>query len=349
MDAMKESLRLSVPKPCHKDWENMLPAERGRHCEQCCKTVVDFTGMSDGEVLRFFRERPPGSACGRFAPDQLGRELAPTPVQRNGVKGWPLVVAGAMLLGKGPDGGRPQKAGVQKNCRRTGSRLDEMRLDQVVSGMVISERDSNAARILRDTVIETVTMGAPKMNVANGSDTVVGTISALVGKVGVSDTDWIEPPDTTTIPEAIVTGKSIVKREAVTGELAVVSNAIFCNKIPPDTASRIKLAIDTVMGFLKDTVAAVTLTASGIDEAVKISPNPVMRGGMVRMQWSNAGRYSAAILDLPGQIVQERMFEVGSKGQVDEWAVPNGLAAGVYFLRIARPNGKGVTIELLIQ
>jgi hypothetical protein len=43
------------------------------------------------------------------------------------------------------------------------------------------------------------------------------------------------------------------------------------------------------------------------------------------------------------------MIEVGGKGQVDEWAVPNGLVAGVYFLRVARPGTKAYTVEVLVQ
>ncbi len=101
----------------------MLPAEQGRHCQECCKTVVDFTEMSDAEVLRFFKDRgargragrseDAGGVCGRFMADQLRRELAPAPVQRNGAKGWPLVVASALVLGKGPELGHPAKATVE--------------------------------------------------------------------------------------------------------------------------------------------------------------------------------------------------------------------------------------------
>jgi hypothetical protein len=97
-------LRLNIPVPCREDWGQMTPVERGRHCQQCCKTVVDFTEMSDAEVLRYLSENVGAKVCGRLMPDQLGRRLAPAPVQRNGWKGWNLVMAGALVLGKGPGG-----------------------------------------------------------------------------------------------------------------------------------------------------------------------------------------------------------------------------------------------------
>ena len=38
-----------IPEPCHEDWADMTPAERGRHCAVCDKTVVDLTACSPRE------------------------------------------------------------------------------------------------------------------------------------------------------------------------------------------------------------------------------------------------------------------------------------------------------------
>ena len=47
-------LKITIPQPCHEDWDKMLPNPRGRHCNACAKTVVDFSIMSDVEVQQFF-------------------------------------------------------------------------------------------------------------------------------------------------------------------------------------------------------------------------------------------------------------------------------------------------------
>ncbi|HEY4110219.1 MAG TPA: hypothetical protein VGM48_14465 [Puia sp.] len=64
----------------------MQPAEKGRHCMACQKTVVDFTGMNDGDILRHLKRvrahRPDTQICGRFMPDQLNRQLIPPPPPR---------------------------------------------------------------------------------------------------------------------------------------------------------------------------------------------------------------------------------------------------------------------------
>jgi hypothetical protein len=66
-------LKISIPTPCHEDWEAMIPNEKGRHCNSCIKTVVDFTNMSDEEVKYFFLNKKEDKVCGRFRNDQLQR------------------------------------------------------------------------------------------------------------------------------------------------------------------------------------------------------------------------------------------------------------------------------------
>lgn len=66
-------LALTVPRPCHRDWEQMTPADQGRHCAACAKVVVDFTRKTDAELLTWFSTPPPEATCGHFRPDQLDR------------------------------------------------------------------------------------------------------------------------------------------------------------------------------------------------------------------------------------------------------------------------------------
>lgn len=67
-------MNISIPKPCHEEWAAMLPNEHGRHCNICCKTVVDFTDLSDEQVKHFFINKKKGeSVCGRFKTAQLQR------------------------------------------------------------------------------------------------------------------------------------------------------------------------------------------------------------------------------------------------------------------------------------
>jgi hypothetical protein len=74
---MSKSVHIKVPKPCHENWQNMTPKEQGRFCGSCEKIVVDFSKMSDKEMLDYFAKATGHSTCGRFANDQLNRQIEP--------------------------------------------------------------------------------------------------------------------------------------------------------------------------------------------------------------------------------------------------------------------------------
>jgi|GEM_PF-704292 len=72
---MSKKLQLSIPKPCHEDWNVMTPVEKGKFCGSCQKQVVDFSRMSDRDIAQFFKKPSTGSVCGRFMTDQLDRSI----------------------------------------------------------------------------------------------------------------------------------------------------------------------------------------------------------------------------------------------------------------------------------
>ncbi len=69
----KNNITLSIPKPCHENWQEMTPSQKGRFCASCQKNVIDFTLASDREIINKLKENK--SICGRFNADQLNREI----------------------------------------------------------------------------------------------------------------------------------------------------------------------------------------------------------------------------------------------------------------------------------
>jgi TonB-dependent SusC/RagA subfamily outer membrane receptor len=67
-------MKITIPKPCHENWEAMTPDEKGRFCSVCSKTVRDFTDASDDEMIRAFSD-PSEDICGNFRESQLNRDL----------------------------------------------------------------------------------------------------------------------------------------------------------------------------------------------------------------------------------------------------------------------------------
>jgi hypothetical protein len=61
---------VTIPNPCHENWELMTPQEQGRHCKVCNKVVTDFTTMSNEEIIRYLQSTKE-SICGRIEDEQL--------------------------------------------------------------------------------------------------------------------------------------------------------------------------------------------------------------------------------------------------------------------------------------
>jgi hypothetical protein len=72
---------ITIPTPCHEDWNAMTPNNQGRHCGSCAKTVVDFTIWQPQDILLHFKSNK--NVCGRFTADQLNE---PIPTQEDFVK-----------------------------------------------------------------------------------------------------------------------------------------------------------------------------------------------------------------------------------------------------------------------
>lgn len=81
------SSRLSIPQPCPASWEQMTPVAGGRYCASCEKVVVDFSRMSEAEVVAWLGRN--GRSCGRFRPQQLAAPPAP--------RGWAAWLAAVVV------------------------------------------------------------------------------------------------------------------------------------------------------------------------------------------------------------------------------------------------------------
>lgn len=75
------NFKISIPKPCHEDWNKFTPDEKGAFCKVCSKSVHDFTKKSAEEIKTvLIEEMSAGNkVCGRFNEDQLSPATKPIP------------------------------------------------------------------------------------------------------------------------------------------------------------------------------------------------------------------------------------------------------------------------------
>lgn len=62
--------KISIPNPCHENWEAMTPVDRGKFCSVCQKTVHDFTKTKEEEIIKI-AQTSEHKICGRFLKSQI--------------------------------------------------------------------------------------------------------------------------------------------------------------------------------------------------------------------------------------------------------------------------------------
>ncbi|MCU0392465.1 MAG: carboxypeptidase-like regulatory domain-containing protein [Thermoflexibacter sp.] len=67
---MNKSINLTINKPCSEKFDEFQATSAGGFCNLCQKEVIDFTNMSDSEVLAYFKNGKQNT-CGRFRGSQL--------------------------------------------------------------------------------------------------------------------------------------------------------------------------------------------------------------------------------------------------------------------------------------
>jgi hypothetical protein len=144
-----KNLSLSIPRPCSEKWENFTPSAGGGFCSSCSKVVVDFTNMSDDEIIDFFGKKP-AHACGRFRTGQLKAYSAHAPLKVN--PGLTLLKAGFLSMlfimsGKqasAQDTPKPKKEVVDKPKHAVDKNAVED-VKQTLKGIVLTEENEPLA------------------------------------------------------------------------------------------------------------------------------------------------------------------------------------------------------------
>ncbi|RZJ73911.1 hypothetical protein [Flavobacterium sp.] len=67
---MQKRQNLSIPKPCHENWDAMSASPSGKFCASCAKNVIDFAQKSEKEILELLNKSN-GEVCGRFKKSQI--------------------------------------------------------------------------------------------------------------------------------------------------------------------------------------------------------------------------------------------------------------------------------------
>lgn len=133
-----KTIQITLPNPCHEDWEKMTLAERGRFCNHCQKTVIDFTTWTDGDLFNFFI-KDGDKTCGRFTNLQLDRNLTIPIKQSNFIYRIAIALGLTSLLTQIPTTSQAQHV-VHKYSTHS-RKLQKSKLPAQISGIRGHVRD----------------------------------------------------------------------------------------------------------------------------------------------------------------------------------------------------------------
>lgn len=87
---------LKIDNPCNEDWNLMKHEGNGRFCSHCSKAVIDFTYLTDTEIVKQI-EKISGKLCGNLTSEQLNRIIIAKENART--FGFYKILAGLLLIG----------------------------------------------------------------------------------------------------------------------------------------------------------------------------------------------------------------------------------------------------------
>jgi hypothetical protein len=327
-----KKIHLSIPEPCHEDWEKMTPAGRGRFCSSCKKTVMDFSVMSDRELVAFFK-KPAIDLCGRFNQGQLDHALIIPRKRIPWVKylfqfTWPAFVFLLKSCGwKEKTTGKPAV-----NTEDVRNRFGSNRQTIATLGTLATGIHS----------VDTRTDGDQMEDASFKGDIEITETDEVHNSIGMPDIEKQTDStcemhdndntgtDTTVISQnemdtVFVVSDSNVRRRKISGAVCVITSVTTAQE---DKQNR----------------------RGEKESLLSLYPNPVSKGGLLKLNlWLEKGEYVLLLLTGSGQMVQKEKVFVEFKSQVLNFRLKE-VPAGTYFVRLMNSKtGRAFTEKLIVQ
>lgn len=126
----------------------MTPNERGRHCDNCNKTVIDFSLYSDKELFEFFKNIPNG-VCGHIPSYQLNRVIAVQDKSRYSFLrkfAWVTAIATWLGLADKADAQTTTKQTTEKVASKKARKQTTAQADSIKNSITLSFYDASSKK-----------------------------------------------------------------------------------------------------------------------------------------------------------------------------------------------------------
>lgn len=336
-----KKMQLHIPEPCQENWDNMAPAEQGRYCNACAKQVIDFTSMSDTELLNYFSKLKNESVCGRTYADQLDRNIT-MPPQKKWLWYWNYIIAFFLLFSKSNAAKAQGKIKtvntVVNKIPATGSKTDNATKNNYnFKGKVVDEKGkpvSFASLRIIGTKTGTATDADGNFNLAATDSNCSITVSAVgmvTTKLTLNKTE-----------SNIITIKNDV----------VMLQGVVVNTTSYHVVGKLRCAVGGVSVRRKKNIKDTLKTwIDNFNPSIKTYPNPVHKGNSftTELNLKSTGLHQVQIFDADGRLLLQKEINVFSKKHKETIATSVNWASGIYFIHILNEKKKVMNSSFVIE
>jgi hypothetical protein len=349
----------------------MTPDDKGRFCKSCRKQVVDFSSMSDEQLIALFRKPASGGTCGRFKPDQLDRPLEPSRKRLTWLRYFFSLVlpvfffsraSGQKLMGKPsfPDKDT-SRIPIDHELRTLGMimpshispvdadtstriRVEPVKVTQVlVAGRVVDEENKG----IPFASVQITQNGKIIKADAEGRFSFIAASDRLLEFVCSADayasTTYIYP---FTLQYSAQVDVSIqLKKAPATGDTPSLQT--YCEKDLDDYT-------DDGVTIQREQQVDSTIVQKEPNKdapAVKFYPNPALPGQTLHIGLTSLaeGYYRWQLLDINGRMIQQKEFWIDEQASVLDIPLPY-VSAGTYLaVLVHRETGQRFSGKIIIR
>lgn len=340
-----KKFQISIPTPCHEDWNAMKPEEKGRFCASCQKTVTDFTGMSDRRLAEYFK-KPQENLCGRFHADQLNRTIEPPSKRLPWLKlffrfTWPAFVLFLKSCG--------QKSTVQGELTGTPATSRTVSTPHMEDGSGVKGLTVSEIYTVGDTILATrpelpsfttygFTTCAPgeKKDPSKKDRHASARLPVQRDDSPMNVPDYQDPVAVPPLIRCEAEMPAPIDDRALTG---VIAGGISIRTRKADFAT------PPIKSAKTETMPQTSVPS------FSVFPNPVHAGSLLTVSYPEGTELPVLIqiLSASGQLVHTARQNETDEATVFNLAIPARLSAGVYVLRLIGKDGKAEAKKIVVE
>jgi hypothetical protein len=326
MNKHMKKIHLSIPEPCHENWDQMVPDEKGKFCNSCQNTVIDFTSMNDTQLVQFFKNYS-GSVCGHVMNDQLHRDIIIPKKRIPWLRYFFQFTIPAMLISS--------KAVAQGKVAFTKNPIECKVKGQVMGMLAFPEKKTHMDKTIKGNVTDEKGKPIPGATIIF-KNTNRGVVTDTSGNFEITS-----PVDSTPIVVSMVGFISV--------ELYPDSSFNNIQLNPFIGTLNGEVVVVGAMSYKPEKVPLIQKIKDSVFTNFSVFPNPVKRNSTlnIRMNRFKKGTWKIELFNNAGVSLRSKDVDVDSKSQLIQFDVAS-LPAGVYFIRMKDLKSEKMMTEKVV-